>query len=386
MNKDFYFLGKAPLSKSLLNRALIIKSWFPDFKILGTSSCDDIKVMEKAVSNLNTDIFCGLSASAFRFLALRLSREQGEFVLKVEPSLFRRLSEEGEKIFFQLGVDYKKEDQAYRIISQGWRPTGDYINIPYEVTSQYASGLLLSGWNLKKDIYFSINRNQVSLGYFKMTLGFVRSLGLEVKESNHEYMIPRGQTLSVFEYEPEQDQNCLFVLSAFAALGGRACFLDWKEDSLQPEACFPDLLERMGVPLSKENGKLSIFKAKQLKPISVNLKSMPDLFPVLAVLASQAEGVSHFSGLKHLAFKESNRLDKLHELLSQANIQVEKNQDSLSVYGKKTDKTVQSFDFFSNHDHRMIMAASLLKKSGTALVLKDKSSVNKSFPDFFNLI
>ena len=78
---SFYFLGQGPLSKSLLNRALIVKSWFPEFNIEGSSDCDDIKIMESAIHSLDSkkEFDCGLSGTAFRFLVLRLSRKKGNF-------------------------------------------------------------------------------------------------------------------------------------------------------------------------------------------------------------------------------------------------------------------------------------------------------------------
>ena len=381
---EFYFLGGAPPSKSLLNRALIVRSWFPDFDIQGTSSCDDIQIMTGALKNLSSrEINCGLSATAFRFLALYLSRKGGEYFLTGQPALLNRQMQELSMILSQLGASAVREEKGWKILSEGWKPQGDYVNIPYKTTSQYASGLLLSAWNLKRDLFFALNRSQVSFAHFQMTLDFVRQLGMDVKDEGMEYCIPAGQTLKIFHYKPEPDQNCLFVLAALAALKGKAVFSHWTENSLQPEAVFPNILEEMGVPLKKEENTLTIFKTESLKPVEKDLCSTPDLFPVLSVLCTQAHGTSRLSGLKHLAYKESHRLNQTAALFQLANIPVEKTEDTLIIHGKGSELPAKPFEFDGTGDHRMIMAAALLQKTGVPVHITGKEAVNKSFPDFF---
>ena len=384
---EFYFLGKAPLSKSLLNRALIVRGWFPDFDIQGTSSCDDIQMMIKALENpTQGEINCGLSATAFRFLALYLSRKGGEYLLTGQPTLLNRPMQELSMILSQLGASAMREEKGWKIISKGWKPQGDYVNIPYKTTSQYASGLLLSGWNLKRDLFFALNRKQVSLAHFQMTLDFVRQLGMEVKGEETEYCIPAGQTLKVFHYKPEQDQNCLFVLAALAALKGKAVFSDWTASSLQPEATFPNILEKMGVFLKKEEKTLTVFKTENLKPLEIDLCSTPDLFPVLSVLCARANETSRLSGLRHLAFKESHRLNQMEALFQLANIPLEKTEETFTIHGKEARHLEKPFEFDGAGDHRIIMAAALLQKTGVPVHIKRKEAVNKSFPDFFKYI
>ncbi len=48
MNK-FAFVGQIPASKSLLNRALLVQSFYPQFQIVGDSDAEDVKVMREAL-------------------------------------------------------------------------------------------------------------------------------------------------------------------------------------------------------------------------------------------------------------------------------------------------------------------------------------------------
>ena len=393
-SNNFYFLGGGPLSKSLLNRALIVKSWFPDFAIKGSSACGDIQIMEKAVARLKTEkeFFCGLSGSALRFLAVRLSRERGEFFLRAAPALMARPLHELSGFLAQLGASGRREKNGWRIVSEGWRPQGDCICVPSQTTSQYASALALSGWNLERDLWFSLGRGAASPSYFQMTMDFLRGLGMEIKESGLERQIPKGQRLKVFEYKPERDKSCLFVLGALAALKGRAIFTSYEKASLQPDAVFPEILRAMGVSVERKGDRLSVSRAGELKPVSMDLELCPDLFPVLAVLCAKAGGESRLSGLRRLAFKESNRLKKTRELLRLAGIKTSLEGDALLIYGQKEWSgrggrlRSEPAVFDTAQDHRMAMAGELARQAGAALAIQGKEAARKSFPDFFALV
>ena len=385
---DFYFLGKAPLSKSLLNRALIVKSWFPDFSIQGTSLCDDILIMKKAIEDLKKkkEFDCGLSGTAFRFLIVRMSREKGQFLFKVDKALLNRPLKDISILLSQLSVDIKQTDKGFLISSSGWKVQGDSVHVPSQMTSQYASALVLNSWNLKQDLYFSFSKEAVSYSYFKMTIDFVKSLGLIIKGEGQEFFIPKGQSLKKWNYTPEQDKSCLFALACFAVLNGKSIFLDWKEESLQVDNIFPNILKNMGVQIKFKNNQLVISKCENLKPLSFNVKNSPDLFPLLCVLCAKAEGLSELRGLSHLIFKESNRLNKTKELLEFCGIQVKFQEDNCLIYGKKIWPKVSAFIFDTTKDHRMVMAAELISSINIPITVQGKDSVNKSFPEFYSFI
>ena len=456
----FYFMGKAPLSKSLLNRAFIVKSWFPEFKIHGSSGCEDILIMTKLIEELKTlkktadpsshEFDCGLSGTAFRFFITRLSREKGEFIIKADSSLLERKLEESISFLSQLSVSAIKIKGGFRVVSKGWKIQGDGIYIPGQTTSQYASALLLNSWNLDKDIYFNFSLSSVSYPYFKMTLNLLKKLGMQIHQNREEFFIPKNQSLRKMSYAPEQDKSCLFALACFASMQGSAVFLDWEESSLQADHIFPEVLKKMGVSVSfhqakfqesqdkdkfhdfykkeksiktskEEKSKISSFmfenspvllsstksltpnqkeeqakiknsylkvsKSNDLKSIDINLKSTPDLFPMLAVLCSKAKGKSYLRGISHLAFKESNRPKKIESLLKKCKINCGRQGDSFWIEGSpEWDQPISPFTFDPEKDHRIVMAVELLKSLKAPIKLTDKTPINKSFPDFYSCI
>lgn len=386
---SFYFVGEAPLSKSLLNRALIIKSWFSKLDIKGQSQCDDVRIMEQAIQSLQngeSTIHCGLSATALRFLMFRVSRETGKFFLTGESKLLSRPFEDIPGLLGQLGVNVTKTDKGFLIESEGWKPQGDCLYISSQVTSQYASGFILNSWNFPKSLFFVLKDKKISYPYFQMTVDLVKQLGMNIQSSDNEFHIPKNQILKTLEYKPEQDQSCLFALAAFATLKGKATFTNWKKTSWQPDSIFLEILQNMGVLSTLKNDNLTIFKTENLKPISMDLMFYPDLFPVLSVLCAKAEGVSRLSKIEGQVFKESNRLQKTKQLLEMSGIKTEIKNSTFVIYGKKDWPEVPKFSFDVDQDHRMVMAAMLVKRFNKSINIKGKGAVSKSFPSFLSLI
>ena len=415
---DFCFFGKGPASKSLLIRALIVKSLFPDLVIQGESACEDVRHAEKALRKLkalsslsgrSAPVFqCGQSASLFRFLALRLSREKGEFILTGDRSLLSRPFHETQGVLGQLSVQAAPVEEGWRIVSKGWAPQGDGVYVPTNISSQYGSGLLLSGWNLPFDLYFSLQGRGASFSYFKMSLEFVRRLGMKVEGEGREYGLKKRQTPNPPFIHIEQDKSGLFALAARAALGGRAVFKPWEKESLQPDARFPEVLKALGVQVTEETKEetLSVQGGFPVRPLDFDLTDCPDMFPVLAVLCSQAETpsrngapgkreglppVSRLRNTRSQLFKESNRLDKTEELLNLAGVKSQREGEDFLVFGKNkcfssNEGALKAVEFDCANDHRMAMAGALMQKVCPRLHLIGEDAVKKSFPDFLRII
>ncbi len=383
----FYFLGKGPFSKSLILRALITQSYFPELKIIGDSQCGDVLSMKMGLKNLKTHTTIdGLHGGAvLRFLALRASRETGEFVLKGSVRLFQRPIRELQTILNQLTCEAKITEDSLVLKTRGWHLSGDALTLSANRSSQFASAVFLNSWNLKHDLFINIEGSIVSSSYFKMTLSFLRSLGMRVDGKDGEYHIPAGQKINQFTYQSESDMSCLFSLAALAGVGGEVVFTDWPEKSLQPDFIFPAILKNMGFRVKQEGSTLKVARGEKLKPINCNVKDCPDLFPILSALCALAEGASHLYGAPQLLYKESNRITQTAKLLRQAGREVKILKDGLVIKGK-LGFSKKFFVFDPEEDHRMAMSAAVLKEAGLPVRILTPEVVNKSFPDFWSTV
>lgn len=385
---DFHFQGEIPGSKSVFNRALIVQSYFPFFKLHGFSECDDVRFMRggiKILLNKESRLHCGEGGTTFRFLTLRASRQSGSHLLLAEERLLRRPQEGLLKLLKDLGVSYQRQDEGFLLQSEGWQKPSRPLRVDTSESSQYASALILNAWLLDFDLEFELVGDKVSESYFLLTLEMMRNLGMTVNKTSQGYLIPAKQKVAQAEWTVEPDMSSAFTMAAAGALAGETIIQNFSLQSSQPDVVFLDIFKKMHVDFSVDESILKVKKSSNLKPIEWNLSQSPDLFPVLAVLCSYADGTSKLFGAPHLVKKESNRIQKVSDLLKLVNVHHEALADGMIIHGKPLQTPAQGV-FNPDKDHRMVMAATLMKLQGHDLHIEEPQAINKSFPEFWNMI
>ncbi len=376
--------GCLPPSKSEWIRAALLKSYEPSIQIdyTGKSAvlCDDIRQAQAAFENLvnNLPADAGGSATAFRFAVLRASRMKGIHRISGKPSLLSRPQQPLLDFLKNVGVRATVTGATWEVESSGWKTLSPSTSIPVDSShsSQFASAVLLNSIDLESDLKVSVSENMVSKSYFRLTLDMLEQAGIKWTQSGSEFVIAAHQKLKPVTFTIEPDFSCAFAIAAFATLNGQTYSAPTRT-SRQPDACFADIFEKMRATTGR----------MELKAINQNLTDTPDLFPVLAVLCAFADGESVLSGAPHLAFKESNRIEKISELFTKANIKFERRPDGLRIFGGTRAKiNCTPFVFDPADDHRMVMAAALLKSQGCPVTILNPDCVNKSFPDFWKMV
>jgi 3-phosphoshikimate 1-carboxyvinyltransferase len=156
-------------------------------------------------------------------------------------------------------------------------------------------------------------------------------------------------------------------------------------------------LAEMGADIAVENRRVEggepvgdlIARHGPLRGVEVppgRAPSMIDEYPILAVAAACAEGITRMRGLKELRVKESDRLAATAALLAVNGARVEIDGDDLIVHG--AGRPPQGGGMVETHmDHRIAMAALVLGMTSEAPVMVDDGSViDTSFPGFVQLM
>jgi 3-phosphoshikimate 1-carboxyvinyltransferase len=129
-------------------------------------------------------------------------------------------------------------------------------------------------------------------------------------------------------------------------------------------------------------------RASMLKGVDVpseRAPSMIDEYPILAVAASFAEGVTRMRGLKELRVKESDRLAATADMLRSNGVTVEIEGDDLIVQGKG--RPAGGGEVKTHMDHRIAMAALVMGLGSENPVRIDNSGfIATSFPGFVELM
>jgi 3-phosphoshikimate 1-carboxyvinyltransferase len=113
--------------------------------------------------------------------------------------------------------------------------------------------------------------------------------------------------------------------------------------------------------------------------------SMIDEYPILAVAASFAQGVTRMRGLKELRVKESDRLEATAAMLRANGVTVEIEGDDLIVQGKSN--VAGGGEVVTHMDHRIAMAALVMgTASDNPVRIDDSAFIATSFPGFVELM
>ena len=387
VNHEFFFKGTIPASKSIMNRLLVCRSHFPDMIISGESRCDDVVLMTKAIQDLakgRTSLHCGSAGTVLRFLAGRVSRIEGEFRLNGSERLLSRPQQDFINVMNQLGVVTRLMSDHLMIQSKGWRWDSDKILVERSKSSQFLSSLLLNAWGLDKDILFYWQGDIVSDGYLQMTINSLKTLGMNLEEKGNSIFVAKNQKIKVNHTHAESDLSSAFAVAAIAVVAGEAVLENFPFGSLQPDRAFVEILKSMKVNLEIFSNRLIVKKTDKLQAVEWSLNDCPDLFPVLAVLCSVAEGKSKLYDAPHLGYKESDRLNKTAELLTKMGKKFEIIKGGMIIDGNPNHSLTQ-FTYDTDEDHRLAFAAGLAKRIGYDIDVIHPQVVSKSFPEFWDI-
>ncbi len=389
----FTFRGEISSSKSIYNRALIIQSFSEHVQIRGITQSDDVVYLQNALRAFKageTSFFCGDGGTTFRFLAVRVSRQPGNYQLRGTEQLFRRPMKELFNFFDQMGVTYSLNGTSLSIASEGWAARRE-IQCTSTQSSQFLSSIALSSWGLAEDLRITMPRQLPSRGYLDMTLRVIEDCGgkgrvQEASSTADPVLVvkatqkPMATTLVI-----EQDMSSLFALAACAIVDGEIEIKNLPVQSIQPDSIFFDFFRRMKIQYERTGKMFYIKKQDNYRGLDVDISNSPDLFPVLAVLCARAQDFSTITGLDNLQFKESDRLENVLDLLRRIGRRVDVVENGVMIHGR-TSAFSGSGNFDPKGDHRMAMAAELANLGGAQLNITDKSVTNKSFPEFWEIV
>ncbi len=369
------------LSKSQLNRALILQSFAPDLAWRGDSGATDVRLLQKALSRFSqgcSDFDCGHGGTTFRFLVARISRQPGSYQVKVSSQLRSRPHGSLIDALGQLGVQCEWRGEVLYVESAGWCQT-EILQVRQDETSQAVSAILLAAVDLPFDLRIQ-RQGRVSEPYLQMTVDLLRQAGIQVEG----LQVKSGQKIVQKTLSLEVDaSNAWAVLSV---LGDREslCFQNFFPQT-QADARIFDLWKQWGQKSERRDHDLVIHRGTLSQAVTVNVLDAPDLFPCLVALLSLTPYAHRIAGLTTLRHKESDRLRASLRLLDAVGKKCLLQEDEL-ILSAELPVPRASFEFFPEGDHRMAFAAAVFKARGFRIHIHEPECVKKSFPDFWTVV
>ncbi len=251
-------------------------------------------------------------------------------------------------------------------------------------SSQYLSSLLLVAPYVAQEASIAVTGTLYSRPYVEMTLAVMRDFGVTVRadaELRHFVVSPgkyRGR-----RYAIEGDASSASYFFAAAAIGkGRVRVENLSLPSLQGDARFLELLERMGCRLQQDGAGVCVQGVPALQAIEADMGDMPDVAPTLAVVAAFAHGQSTIANIAHLRVKESDRVSAVVQELRRLGVAVEEREDAMLIHGRGGEG-LHGARIHTYNDHRIAMSFALAGLRVAGVEIADAHCVAKSFPDFW---
>ncbi|ABK52964.1 3-phosphoshikimate 1-carboxyvinyltransferase [Acidothermus cellulolyticus 11B] len=241
------------------------------------------------------------------------------------------------------------------------RPRGGRVTIAGTL-SQWISGLLLLAPFAAATTVIEVDGELNERSYIDLTIRMMREFGLHVDAA------PDGRRFEVPPNQTPRPATVTLPPDVGAAAFGLAVTALHPSDVLfrglpalsasetdHPEADLLDIVAGMGLPMriDPDAGVVRVtHHGIDLAPIDVDCRSVPDMLPILSVLATFAKGRSRLRNIAHVRLKESDRVAAMLQL-NRMGGRLEQRGDELVCDG--VDRLVGA-DLSSFNDHRVLMA------------------------------
>lgn len=375
------------------------------FKNLGVEAeyKDEKTLLVKSTGSLaapKTDLYCGNSGTTMRLMAGILAGQHFTSVLTGDESLSKRpmkriiepLSLMGGKVFSEYGT------APLRIVGQ--KLSG--INCLSRIASaQVKSCVLLAGIHAHgkttySEPYISRNHTELMLEYLGANINHPHSMtahSTTISVANSRLI---AKTITI----PGDISSAAFFIVAALIVPDSEIIL--KDVGLNPTRTgILEVVEQMGADVeildkklvsNEQVGDIKI-KYSKLKGCTIEGEIIPrliDELPVIAVLATQAEGQTIIKNAEDLRYKESDRIKSSVSELKKLGADIKETKDGFIINGGKCGGKCNlkgGVEVDTYHDHRLAMSlyvAGLICEN--PILINGFEWVDISFPEFEELM
>ncbi len=335
---------------------------------------------------------CGNSGTSMRLIAGLLAGRDFYSVMSGDGSLRERPMDRIRGPLEMMGAEiWCREEGLAPLSIKG----GNLRGIEYEpevASAQVKSSILLAGLSAAGET--AVREPAVSRDHTERML---QAAGADIEKDGNTITLAAGpQPLDPLDIEiPGDISSAAFIISAALIVPGteitvtdcginptRSGLLDVLDD-MQADLSYKNRSEIGGEPAADITATHS-----QLKAVEVGgdiIPRMVDEIPVLAVLATQANGRTVIRDAEELRYKETDRLTAISQTLKEMGAEIEEREDGLVIEGPTSLRGGLELD--SYHDHRIAMALAVAGLTADSpLEIKNSEVVDISFPGFADKI
>ena len=333
----------------------------------------------KKVPEGRCDLYCGESGSTLRFLLPIVGALGAQAVFHREGRLPQRPLAPLDSVLKEHGMTLREDGDL--LYCSGQLIGGNYT-IAGNVSSQYISGLLMALPLLIRDSLLMVSGPLESAAYVAMTEDALQLSKLTIPKMGAMWAIPGQQRCHLPKRTVVEGDwsNTAFFLCMGALSKEGVTVEGLNLQSSQGDRGVLDVLRRFGAEVT-EHGDAVTVRRGALHGVMIDAAPIPDLIPVLSVVASVAEGETRVENAYRLRLKESDRLKSTANLLRALGGQVEEKEDGLVITGVPA---LHGSAVETQNDHRLAMSAATAACAATGEITVDNDGcVAKSYPRFW---
>ncbi|KAF0238936.1 MAG: 3-phosphoshikimate [Prolixibacteraceae bacterium] len=381
-----------PSSKSISNRALIINALsYNPYPLLNLSDSDDTKVLFEALNSNYNKFDIGHAGTAMRFLTAYLAKIVGEWEITGSERMQQRPIGILVDALKSLGaqIEYTRNEGFPPLKILGSRLIGKTIELDGSVSSQYVSALLLIAPTIENGLTLKLKSEITSRSYIELTLKLMAKFGIQYCWEGNEITVPE-QNYFARDFTVEADWSGASYWYEILSLceSGEILLQNLELDSLQGDANIAGWFTQFGVISTQKTNGVLLAKNENITPEKLvhDFIENPDLAQTMACLCVAKKIPFHFSGLKTLKIKETNRILALQNELAKFGAELtEPTEGELAWNGLISENLRHEVPLIETyHDHRMALAFAPLSLAGTLIQVSVPMVVTKSYPGFWD--
>ncbi|MGN0908515.1 MAG: 3-phosphoshikimate 1-carboxyvinyltransferase, partial [Succinivibrio sp.] len=257
----------------------------------------------------------GNAGTAMRPLCAALAFSNGAFVLTGSQRMFERPIGPLCEALRSAGVhvDYMNNPGFPPLLIRGCpKPKSHEISVDGSLSSQFITALLLAS-PLAGGLKIRVRGELISKPYVDLTIKLMERFGVKVSRKGYsEFSIPEGgRYASPGSCLIEGDATAATYFAAAAAIAGKVEIYGITPDSVQGDAAFLGVLERMGARVERLEHSVVVERAGVLKGIDIDMNAMPDAAMTLVPLALYTDGPVTVRNIASWRVKETDRIAAL---------------------------------------------------------------------------
>ena len=261
---------------------------------------------------------------------------------------------------------------------------GGPVTIDGSMSSQFISSILMAAPYAENVVEVIIPSPPASASYLDITLSVMEAFGAKVERTGYErFTVSTADRYRARRYTVEGDYSSASYFFAIAAIcGGKVTVGNLAAASVQGDRRFLDALAAMGCTVTYGTKSVTVEHSGELGGITFDMSTSPDTVQTLCMVAAMAGTPTTISGISHLKFKESDRINGTADRLRSLGGDVTVGDDFIAIrpvplHGGTIDPA---------NDHRTAMSFAVLGLGIGGITIADSECVNKSFPEFWEML